>query len=79
MVQDFTIGYLETKYAELFGASLDQTDFEIGRPIELNAEIIVFERDNEVSCRVKLDLPRNPKTAYQYLIENNQQQFKEKN
>lgn len=79
MVQDFTIGYLETKYAELFGASLDQTDFEIGRPIELNAEIIVFERDNGVSCRVKLDLPRNPKTAYQYLIENNQQQFKEKN
>ena len=78
MVQDFTIGYLETKYAELLGENLDQTDFEIGRPIELNAEIIVFEKDDEFACRVKLDLPRDPRTAHQYLIENNQQQFKEK-
>ena len=78
-IQDLTIGYLEKKYAESFGESLDQTDFEIGRPIEINAEIIIFEKDDiEVGCRVKLDLPRDPRAARQYLIENQQQQFQEK-
>lgn len=79
MIQDLTIGHLEKKYADLLGESLDQTDFEIGRPIELDAEIIVFEKDDiELGCRVKLGLPRDPRTAHQYLIENSQQQFQEK-
>jgi hypothetical protein len=78
MIQDLTIGCLEKKYAELLGENLNQTDFEIGRPIEINAEIIVFEKEDELACRVKLDLPRDPRTAHQYLIENNQPQFKEK-
>jgi hypothetical protein len=79
MIQDLTIGHLEKKYADLLGESLDQTDFEIGRPIELEAEIIVFEKDDiELGCRVKLALPRDPRTAHQYLIENSQQQFQEK-
>ena len=57
MIQDLTIGHLEKKYADLLGESLDQTDFEIGRPIELDAEIIVFEKDDiELGCRVKLAL-----------------------
>ena len=79
MVNDLTIGYIEKKYAELLGENLQHTDFEIGRPIELNAEIIVFEKDTaEIGCRVKLDLPRNPRTALDYLVENKSanQQFK---
>ncbi len=68
MINDLTIGYLEKKYAELLGETLQQTDFEIGRPIELNAEIIVFEKnDVDFGCRVKLDLPRDPRMANQYL------------
>jgi len=74
MIQDFMISRLEKKYAELFGENLQQTDFEIGRPIELNAEIIVFGKGDELVCRVKLDLPRDPRTANQYLIENNKKQ-----
>ena len=72
MINDVTIGYLEKKYAELLGENLQHTDFEIGRPIELNAEIIVFEKDAECGCRVKLDLPRNPRTAHEYLVDDKQ-------
>ena len=61
------------KYAELLGEHLSQTDFEIGRPIELNAEIFVFEKgEAEIGCRVRLDLPRDPRTAARYLVENQQ-------
>lgn len=78
MVQDLLIGRLEKKYAELLGEQLSQTDFEIGRPIELNAEIIVFEKDDvELGCRVRIDLPRNPKMVNDYLVENGQQKNKE--
>jgi len=70
MIQDLMIGRLEKKYAELLGETLQQTDFEIGRPIELNAEIIVFEKGDEWGCRVRLDLPRDPRMASEYLVEN---------
>ena len=74
MIQDLTIGRLEKRYAELLGENLQQTDFETGRPIELNAEIIVFEKDDiDLGCRVKLDLPRDPRTAHEYLIANMKQ------
>ena len=70
-IQDLIIGRLEKRYAELLGENLQKTDFETGRPIEINAEIIVFEKDDiDLGCRVKLDLPRDPRTADQYLIEN---------
>ena len=70
MINDLTIAHLEKKYAELFGETLQQTDFETGRPIELNAEIIVFEKDDvEFGCRVKLNLPRDPWSADKYLVE----------
>ncbi|RKG38902.1 hypothetical protein [Acinetobacter rongchengensis] len=72
MIQDLTIGYLEKRYAELLGGNLRKTDFETGRPIELNAEIIVFEKDDiDLGCRVRLDLPRDPRTVDRYIIENN--------
>ncbi len=62
MVHDLIIGYLEIKYAEQLCKSLQETDFMIGRPIETLAEISIFQK-NEIHllCRVKLDLPRNPK------------------
>lgn len=70
MLHDFTIGYLEPKYAEIFGETLSNTDFEVGRPIALNAEIIVFEKDDvEFGCHVKLDLPRDPRMAGECLVE----------
>lgn len=73
MIQDLLIGRLDKKYAELLGEHLSQTDFEIGRPIELNAEIFVFEKgETEIGCRVRLDLPRDPRTAARYLVENQQ-------
>ncbi|WP_089606082.1 hypothetical protein [Acinetobacter piscicola] len=71
MIQDLTIGRLEKRYAELLGENLQKTDFETGRPIELNAEIIVFEKDDvDLGCRVRLDLPRDPRIADRYIIEN---------
>ncbi len=71
MINDLTIAHLEKKYAELLGETLQHTDFETGRPIELNAEIIVFEKDDvEFGCRVKLDLPRDPRMSGEYLVEN---------
>lgn len=44
MIQDLAIGHLEKRYAELLGESLEQTDFEIGCPIKLDAKIIVLNR-----------------------------------
>ena len=73
MINDLIIGHLEKKYAELLGETLQQTDFETGRPIELEAEIIVYEKDDiEFGCRVKLNLPRDPRTAGEFLVESNQ-------
>ena len=69
-LNDLKLGYLEKQYAHALCQSLKHTDFLIGRPIELLAEIFVFECDHgELGCRVKLDLPRDPQMVRELLIE----------
>ncbi|SPL68928.1 hypothetical protein [Acinetobacter stercoris] len=60
MIQDIPVTYLDSNYSALFAQSLEQTDFEIGRPIETLAEIMVFGEGEDLRCRIKLDLPKDP-------------------
>ena len=69
-IHDYKVGELEPKYAEKLCLNLEKTDFFIGRPIALNAEIQVFQKNlSECRCRIKLNLPADPQLAQQVLIE----------
>lgn len=74
-IQDKTYGYLDFAYADELGEQLKYTDFEIGRAIEILVEIIVFktmdfnEMRGECGCRVRLDLPRDPRMVSKFLVE----------
>ncbi|WP_445116863.1 hypothetical protein [Acinetobacter sp. WZC-1] len=62
MIHDFKIGYLEPAYAEQLCKNLHQTDFMIGRPVAVLAEILIFQKTaHDFRCRVKLDLPQDPR------------------
>ena len=55
---DIHLGYLESRYARQLCQNLDQTDFGVGRPIEVLAEIWVLVQQAEfIGCKIKLDLP----------------------
>lgn len=70
VIHDIIIGYLDKNYAERFCLSLKDTDFFIGRPIATLAEIKFCElKPNVHGCRVKLDLPSNPKLANSLIVE----------
>lgn len=74
MIHDLKIGYLESKYAEQFCQALQQTDFVIGRPIEVMAELSVLSNlGSDSGCRVKLDLPKNLKLVQAIVKEKNHQ------
>lgn len=69
-IHDYKIGELEPKYAETLCLNLEKTDFFIGRPILLQAEIEVFQKStSETGCRVKLNLPTDLSKVDQQLIE----------
>lgn len=60
-IQEVVTGYLDKVYAEKFCRSLEDTDFFIGRPMTLLAEIKLIElKPNVQGCRVRLDLPTDP-------------------
>lgn len=70
MVEEISVGYLEKQYAERFCQSLLETDFFIGRPISIRAEIRFCElKPNVHGCRVKLDLPSDPTLANELIFE----------
>ena len=70
VIHDIIIGYLDKNYAERFCLSLKDTDFFIGRPIETLAEITFVElKPTMLGCRVKLDLPTNPKMANSLIVD----------
>lgn len=70
MIKDIVLGYLEKNYAERFCQSLEATDFFIGRPILVCAEISVCESVTAfIGCKVKLDLPVDPTVASQLVFE----------
>ena len=73
-IHDKIFAYLDVAYANALGEQLHSTDFEIGRPIEVLAEIMVFYTDNvntarqERGCRLRLDLPHDPDRVLHYLV-----------
>lgn len=69
-INDHKIGELEPKYAEKLCLNLEKTDFFIGRPILLQAEIELFQKmPSEMGCRVKLNLPTDLSSIETQLIE----------
>lgn len=67
---DLPVANLEPYYAERFYQSLINTDFSIGRPIEVSAEILLCNsQDQKTIQHIYLDLPENPRQANQCLID----------
>lgn len=61
MLGDLTLADLELRYAARLSHSLQDTDFQIGRPIEVLAEFLILQSPTHVPIlRIKLDLPRDP-------------------
>ncbi len=68
--QDFKIGELEPKYTTRLCHSLEKTDFYIGRPLEISAEISITEGfSGDAGCQVRLGLPRDPDSIDQLIME----------
>ena len=57
---DIQIGNLEKTYAQQLTKALEQTDFFVGRPIRVKAEIIVYADQAQKSCKVRLALCSDP-------------------
>lgn len=58
---DLSLADLELKYAAKLCQSLQHTDFQIGRPIEVLAEFLILQPHAHIpTLRIKLDLPRDP-------------------
>ena len=54
------LGYLDARYAQHLCQNLLQTDFSVGRPIEVLAEIWVLAQQAKfISCKIRLDLPED--------------------
>lgn len=68
-IADIQIGYLEMNYARLFTQALEHTDFYVGRPIRVKAEISLKELSKGKCCQVRLDLCRDPLLTSEFLIE----------
>ena len=68
-IADIRVGYLEMSYARLFTQALAHTDFYVGRPIRVMAEIMLKEASSSKNCQVRLDLFRDPAQADQFLKE----------
>lgn len=70
MLCDLTVAHLEPYYAEKFCKSLAHTDFSIGRPIEVSAEILLSIGENQTEIQdIRIDLPLDPTQANQYLVD----------
>ena len=70
MIHDLNVGYLELKYAEQLCKILRETDFVIGRPIEVMAELSAIPNIGvDLTCRVRLDLPKNLKLVKELIKE----------
>ena len=79
-IHDHKVGELNPKYAEKLCLNLAQTDFFIGRPISLEAEIIVFQKSaHECGCRIQLNLPADPQFDSKQLIETKPKKKQAKN
>ena len=67
---DLTVANLEPYYAEKFCKSLAHTDFSIGRPIEVAAEILLcVDLKQTLIQEIRIDLPLDPAQANQYLLD----------
>lgn len=54
------LGYLDARYAQQLCQNLLQTDFSVGRPIEVLAEIgVLAQQAKFISCKIRLDLPED--------------------
>lgn len=61
LVGELYLGILETDYAAQLSHQLAHTDFNIGRPIEVLAKILIFAPEQGLGlCKVCLDLPPQP-------------------
>lgn len=79
-IHDHKVGELDPKYAEKLCLNLAQTDFFIGRPISLQAEITVFQKsEDEYGCRIQLNLPADPQFDSEQLIETKPEKKQSKN
>lgn len=59
-IGNIDLGYLDARYAQQLCQNLLQTDFSVGRPIEVLAEIWVLAQQTKfISCKIKLDLPED--------------------
>ncbi|WP_111858962.1 hypothetical protein [Acinetobacter sp. CFCC 10889] len=69
LLNDIKIAELERNYAQQFGKCLVKTDFEIGRPIEVLAEILVLQKNScEQICQMRLSLPQDPNEIVNLLV-----------
>ncbi|RYL29612.1 hypothetical protein [Acinetobacter piscicola] len=69
LLNDIKIGELDRNYAQQCGERLVKTDFEIGRPIEVLAEILVLRKNNhELTCQIHLSLPQDPTQIANLLV-----------
>ena len=69
IIENIAVGYLEKNYAKQFVRCLEHTDFFVGRPIEVFAEISLVDRHGKSGCIVKLDLCSDPFLAKDYVFE----------
>ena len=67
-IADIQIGYLEINYARLFTQAIDHTDFYVGRPIRVMAEIKLKESSKGKNCQVRLDLCGDPSRTSDYIF-----------
>ena len=79
-IHDHKVGEIDAQYAEKLCLNLAQTDFFIGRPISLQAEITVFQKSaHECGCHLKLNLPADPQFDSEQLIETKPEKKQSKN
>lgn len=70
LMDELYLGILEPSYAEQLCSHLSHTDFIIGRPIEILAEIFVLSPEQGLGlCKIHLDLPLNPEHVLYGLTE----------
>lgn len=60
ILEHIELGYLDQHYAQQLCQSLSQTDFNVGRPIEVLSEIhVLCDASQAMKCKISVDLPKD--------------------
>lgn len=66
---DIQIGNIEKTYAQQLTQALEETDFYVGRPIRVKAEITLTQDYSQKNCQLKLALCLDPFQTPKYLVD----------